>query len=282
MTDREALERRLEELEATVEAQQERIDDLEADLEREREARKDAEEHIESLEATVQEQGALLEALQKRTGTTQAQLAELQARELEKGAHLRYDHIRPTRDRLDVPDDRLERFTDDEGQQWVRLPDHEDPLERSGTPRLTAADLLPIQQLARMDDQLLSSATGRRADYLAAKAWAERGAHDRSTLWSQGCNGVAEYVDASDVRVWLKSNHERADESLSYEHAKKLAGQTLERIRELANHRVYVEKRTHRKDGLQYKERRLVVPSDADIPGEGTHQRDPGTTDLPG
>jgi uncharacterized coiled-coil protein SlyX len=282
MTDRESLDQRLAKLEATVEAQKTRIDDLEADLERAREARKDAEQRIDDLEATVQEQGALLEALQKRTGTTQSQLAELQARELEKGAHLQYEHITPTRDQLDLPDDRLERFTDDDNTQWVRLPDHEDPLYRSGTPRLTAADLLPIQQLARMDDQLLSNATGRRADYLAAKAWAERGDHDRSTLWSKGCNGVVEYVDASDVRVWLKSNHERADESLSYEHAKKLAGQTLERIRELANHRVYIEKRTHRKDGLTYKERRLVVPSDADIPGESSHERDPGTTDLPG
>ena len=134
-----------------------------------------------------------------------------------------------------------------------------------------------------MDDTLLTTATSRRADYSAAKAWSERGKHDRTTLWSRGCGSVTEYVDASDVRIWIKSTHERADESLSYEHAKKLPGQTLKRIRDLSNDRVYIEKRTHRKDGLEYKERRLVLPNDANIPGTATPDTDaPVTTDLPG
>jgi uncharacterized coiled-coil protein SlyX len=283
MTALERLEARIADLEATVKTQQTQIENLQTDLDTEREARKTAEQRVDSLQSTCEKQSALLDALRKRTTTTQSQLAELQTRELEKGAHLEYEHVTPTRDQLDLPENRLERFSDDEGTEWVRLPDHEDPLERSGTTPLPTADLLPIQQLARMDNQLLSTATSRRADYLAAKAWAERGTHDRSTLWSRGCNTVSEYVDASDVRVWIKSTHERADETLSYDHAKKLAGQTLERIRKLANDRVYIEKRTHRKDGLEYKERRLVVPSDLDISGTATTDTDtPGTTDLPG
>lgn len=287
MTDLASLEARLTELEATVENQQARMTDLESQLEAEREAHAETRDHLESLESTVTEQSALLEALRKRTNTTQSQLAELQTRELEKGAHLRYEHITPTQERLELPEDRLERFRDEEDTQWVRLPDHEDPLDRSAGTQLSTADLLPIQQLARMDDALLNTATSRRAEYLAAKAWAERGKHDRSTLWSRGCNTVSEYVDASDVRLWIKSTQERTDETLSYEHAKKLAGQTLEHIRELANDRVYIEKRSHRKDGLSYKERRLVIPSDADIPGTGETTTNPetsapGTTDLPG
>ncbi|MFD1588061.1 hypothetical protein ACFR9U_13840 [Halorientalis brevis] len=210
-------------------------------------------------------------------------VAELQSRELEKDGHLQYDTVTEHVELLDVDGDRLERFEGDDGNTWVRLPDAEDPLERSGTSALATADLLPIQQLARMDEEMLANATSRRADYLAAKAWAERGTKSKSSLWSKGCRSVSEYVDASDLRVWIKANHQRPDEDMSYENAKKLAGKTLERIRELAKSRVYIEKRDRRKDGLKYKERRLVVPTDAEIPGkQSTADSAPGTTEVTG
>jgi len=276
MTTLETLEARIADLEATVEAQQEQIEELQTDLEKERQARKDAEARVDDLETTVEEQTALLDALRKRTDTIQSQLAELQARELEKGAHLQYDHVTPTQ--LDVPDDHLERFTGEEGTQWVRLPDHDDPLDR-GPDTLPAADLLPIQQLARMDEEALATATNTRADYIAARIWKARTTHSPGSLWTQGCKDVAEYVDASDVRVFIKSNCERHDESLSRDYAKKLAGRAMERLRELAKSRVYIERRTHRKDGLEYTERRLVLPSDAEIPG-GVVTDDPPETDA--
>ncbi|WP_424016241.1 hypothetical protein ACOZ4N_00290 (plasmid) [Halorientalis pallida] len=281
MTDLETLEARIADLQETVEAQQAQIDQLQTDLEQERQARHNAEARVDDLETTVEKQSALLDALRKRTDTTQSQLAELQARELEKGAHLEYEHVTPTQDQLDLPDDRLERFTDEDGTQWVRLPDHEDPLDR-GPDTLPAADLLPIQQLARMDEDALATATNTRADYIAVRIWKARATHSPGSLWTQGCKGVAEYVDASDIRVFIKSNCERDDESLSRDYAKKLAGRAMERLRELAKSRVYIERRTHRKDGLEYTERRLVLPSDAEIPGSVVTDDPPGTDAVTG
>jgi hypothetical protein len=115
----------------------------------------------------------------------------------------------------------------------------------------------------------------------AARIWKARATHSPGSLWTQGCKDVDEYVDASDIRVFIKSNCERDDESLSRDYAKKLAGRAMERLRELAKSRVYIERRTHRKDGLEYTERRLVLPSDAEIPGgvvtEGSPETDPVT-----
>ena len=281
MTAFETLEARIADLEATVKAQQEQIEHLQSDLDAERRGRTEAEQRVDELETTVEEQSALLEALRKRTTTTQSQLAELQTRELEKGAHLEYDHITPTQAQLDLPDDRLERFTDEDGTQWVRLPDHEDPLDR-GPDTLPAADLLPIQQLARMDEDALATATNTRADYIAARLWNARDTHSPGSLWTKGCKDVVEYVDASDIRVFIKSNCERDDESLSRDYAKKLAGRAMERLRELAKSRVYIQRRTHRKDGLEYTERRLVLPSDAEIPGGVVTDNAPRTDTVTG
>ncbi len=37
---------------------------------------------------------------------------------------------------------------------------------------------------------------------------------------------------------------------------------------DLSKHRLAVRKRTERKNGLKYTERRLILPADAEIPGE--------------
>ncbi|MCT9098175.1 hypothetical protein [Haloarchaeobius sp. HME9146] len=283
MTDLQTIEARVAALETIVEEQANSIRELEADLEQAHEDRESLEERCAVLEDTVERQDALLDALRKRGAVTRRQVAELQSRELEKGAHLRYDHVEPTVEHLDVDGDRLERFTGDTGMEWVRLPDSTDPLDRSGTTTLPAADLLPIQQLAWMDEDLLASAASKRADYIAAKVWAERGKHTPGSVWSKGCRSVREYIDASDIRLHIKSELEREDESLSHDYAKKLAGRAMQRIRELAKNRVYIERRSHRKDGLKYKERRLVVPTDSEIPGETAPNTDPpGTIGVPG
>jgi len=206
-------------------------------------------------------------------------ILEIQARELEKGAHLEWDHV--DEKEIDVDGDRLERFTSD-GKEWVRLPGETDPLERSGETALASADLLPIQQLAKMDDDMLANATSKRPDYIAAQVWAERGRNSPNSLWQKGSSHVREYLDASDLRLWIQRKMERSDEDMSDDYAKQLAGRTLNRLRKLAKDRVYIEKRSHRKDGLKYKERRLILPTDSEIPGETSATRSPETADVAG
>lgn len=55
---------------------------------------------------------------------------------------------------------------------------------------------------------------------------------------------------------------------MSRDYATKLARRTIDALLDLAKHRLYDELRSWRADGLQYKERRVVLPSDAEIPGE--------------
>ena len=251
----EIVDDRVSELKDELEEKDERIDELESELERTR-ARFDS-----------------------RTEWHSEAISELQSRELDKDGHLKEENVVP--DRLETATDNIVTFEGDDGTDYVREPGAEDPLERSGTSAVATADLLPIQQLARMDDDMLANATSTRPDYIAARVWAERGQHSRGSVWSQGSCDVREYVDASDVRLFIKSELERSDESLSYEYAKKLAGDALERLRELAKNRVYIEQRNRKKDGLQYKERRLVLPSDAEIPGEGQTEA-PGTNEVAG
>lgn len=43
---------------------------------------------------------------------------------------------------------------------------------------------------------------------------------------------------------------------------------TVDALKELTKSRTYDELRTHRKDGLSYKERRLILPKDAALLGE--------------
>jgi hypothetical protein len=188
----------------------------------------------------------------------------LVARELEKGAHLRWDHVEPTLqdDHLDLPADRVERVTKDDGQ-YARLPDADDPLDRGGSVQLAPGDLLPIQQLARLDDDTLQSVADARPDRLAARVWRARD-DPGDDLWNRGCNGVRAYLDAGELATWIRI--EEGDVSRDY--ATKLARRTIHALLELSRHRLYDELRSRRSDGLQYKERRLVLPADAEIPGE--------------
>jgi hypothetical protein len=238
-------------------------DDLRDELEAEREARREAEAKLDALEAKAQ--------------VTRSMLAELQSRELEKGAHLRYDNVEPnvSDELLNVDGDRLERITKEDGQQYARLPGEEDALNRGGTVTQSTADLLPLQRLARYDDELLASVTNRKPDELAAKAWRERDDARRYGLWSKGSKDVRVYLTSSDLTDWILSR----EQGVNKNYAQELARRTMDAMLELSNHRLVSIKKTRRADGLTYEERRLVLKTEADIPGEVGPSDDVPATD---
>jgi DNA repair exonuclease SbcCD ATPase subunit len=260
------------------------IEPLREQLEAERQRRREAEQERDALRVRVADVESESEALRNRvddlTSETQilhsrvdgtvtmsetntARIAELQARELEKGAHLQWDNVDGIEEHIIVDGGKVERFTDEDGQEWARLPGEADPLDRSSGAQLAISDLLPIQQLARMDDEMLRSSTPSLPAQLAAKAWRER---ETGRLWNDGCGTIGQYIDASELRAWIR----REESGISKSYAKKLVSRTLDAIQELTKNRVYVERRNRRKDGLQYKERRLILPADSEIPGETT------------
>ncbi|GAB7020472.1 hypothetical protein JCM18750_33330 [Halostagnicola bangensis] len=116
-----------------------------------------------------------------------------------------------------------------------------------------------------MDDEMRRSAANTVPTRLVAKLWQAR-TDDTvdDTPWNDGCKSVAEYVTASDLKHWIR----RKEPGTSETYAKKLVSRTIDAILELSKHRLAVRKRTERKNGLEYTERRLVLPADADIPGE--------------
>ena len=75
---------------------------------------------------------------------------------------------------IDVADGRLERIHKDDGQPYFRLPESDDPLERGGDITLSHGGLLPIQQLAKMDEDMLRATTSSLSSRLAAKLWKAR------------------------------------------------------------------------------------------------------------
>jgi len=206
---------------------------------------------------------ALTDAARKRSGVNKQRVEELQARELEKGAHLlteTVDHCE-----IDVDGDRLEQIRKDDGKTYYRLPQSEDPLERGGNVTLAHGDLLPIQQLARMDEEMLRSTSNSLPTRLAAKLWRARidsGVSDNP--WEPGCKDIAEYVKASDLKHWIR----RQEPGTSETYAKKLVSRTIDAMLDLSKNRVAIRKKTERKNGLEYTERRLILPRDAEIPGE--------------
>ncbi|MFP9062608.1 hypothetical protein ACLI4R_19120 [Natrialbaceae archaeon A-chndr2] len=273
------LERTASKLEQTQSAlESERIGTLEPDqiteLEAENERLRD---RLEACEAQTTGTKALAEATAKRTGSNKRRIEELQARELEKGAHLLAERVDPAE--LDIEGDHLERFTKEDGQAYVRLPDHDDPLERGGSPTLTHGDLLPIQQLARMDDEMLRSTTNALPTRLAANLWKARvDSSVGDNPWENGCKSIKEYVKASDLKHWIR----RQERGVSDSYAKKLVSRTIDALLDLSNNRVAIRKRTERKNGLEYTERRLIIPTDAEIPGEtgASSTQPPETADV--
>ncbi|WP_440772694.1 hypothetical protein [Natronorubrum sp. DTA28] len=250
------LERATERLEADTEQLERDTDRLEADTDR--------------LETETTRLDSVTDAALNKAGANKERIAELQSRELEKGAHLRTEQV--DEHAVTVPEGRLERIEKDDGAAYYRLPEHADPLERNDSVSLAYGDLLPIQQLARMDDQRRRSAANALPTRLAAKLWQARA--DPSVgddPWERGCKDVDEYVTASDLRHWIRRNEPGISES----YAKKLVSRTIDSLLDLSKNRLAVRRKTERKNGLEYTERRVILPADASIPGET--RRDDGS-----
>jgi len=103
--------------------------------------------------------------------------------------------------------------------------------------------------------------------------------------WERGSKTVRAHCKASDLKHWIR----RQESGISDTYAKKLVSRTIDAILELSKHRLTIRKRTQRKNGLEYTERRLILPSDADIPGErftrgreSNPPTDPETADVHG
>ncbi|AHG01768.1 hypothetical protein HALLA_00320 (plasmid) [Halostagnicola larsenii XH-48] len=277
----EALENRLDALESELERKDARLAELERECDRLDNRTVTLEERVADLESETTRLENMAEAALKKASANKTRVSELQSRELEKGAHLLAEtvdaHV------VDVADGRLERLTKDDGNAYYRVPESADPLERGGTVSLAYGDLLPIQQLARMDEEMRRSAANALPTRLAAKLWQARtddGVGDDP--WKSGCKNIAEYVKASDLKHWIR----RQETGISETYAKKLVSRVIDAALDLSKNRLAVRKRTERKNGLEYTERRLVVPADAAIPGEGgspaDEEREPKTGGVHG
>lgn len=242
---------------------------LHKELAEERANRKELEETLTDIEMRMDANERWKDTMRDDVDDLLSKIGEIQSRELEKGAHLDAQNV-VEHAHLDVSGDRLEQFENDESDEFVRIPGEEDPLGRSGEHVLSDADLLPIQQLARLDDDMLANEA--RPVQLAVKAWQNRDDTGDYGLWSTGSNNVERYMDASDLASEIRS----WETGVSKEYSQKLAERAMDSLVELTKNRTFVKLRSRRKDGLKYKERRLTLPADAEIPGESPPTDDVG------
>ncbi|WP_276256306.1 hypothetical protein [Halomontanus rarus] len=275
--ENDRLRSRVRELECETDDLESRADHLEAQT-----------TGLETLTATLESETERLEnrttAVINRSGANKARIEELQARELEKGAHLLEENV--DQHDLELDGGRLERIRKDDDRTYYRLPDADDPLGRGGSVALVHADLLPIQQLARMDEDMLRSTTNSLPSRLAAKLWNVRSDPTAGDdPWQSGCKNVREYVKASDLKHWIR----RQKPGTSDAYAKKLGSRTIDALLDLSKNRLAIRRKRERKNGLEYTERRILLTADAEIPGEtgatGTANRlgdAPKTADVTG
>ncbi|SFT04328.1 hypothetical protein [Halostagnicola kamekurae] len=259
----EALENRIDTLEAELERKDDRLADLEQECNRLEKRTATLKERVADFESEPTRLENMAEAALKKATANKERVSELQSRELEKGAHLLEETVDVHT--VDVADGRLERLMKDDGNAYYRVPKSADPLDPSGNVSLAYGDLLPIQQLARMDEEMRHSAANALPTRLAAKLWKAR-VDDTvgDNPWNTGCKDVDEYVKASDLKHWIR----RQESGISETYAKKLVSRVIDAVLDLSKNRLAVRKRTERKNGLEYIERRLVLPADTAIPGE--------------
>jgi len=259
----ERLHERVTTLENELSRKDDRIGLLEVELEGAHRENKNLEARLENLEESQAPIEARLDAHEKKLNANKDRVGELQARELEKGAHLLEDHV--DEGEIDVVDGRLERIRKDDGESYFRLPESNDPLERGGDVSLSYGDLLPLQQLAKMDEDMLRATTSSLPSRLAAKLWKARtDPAVGDNPWRKGSTSVREYVTAGDMKHWIR----RQEKGISDDYAKKLVSRTIDALLDLSKSRLAVKKRTQRKNGLEYTERRILLMDDVDIPGE--------------
>lgn len=248
----------------------ERVGDLEDELQEERKERRRLEEENEDLRKRV-------DGLSKSKDSHNEKVAELQSREIEKGAHLKEENVYIPE--LEVPEGRVEQFQKEHGE-YVRLPEQDDPLDRGGATSLAHADLLPIQQLARLDEDMIRANVSTIQGRLAVKVWQER-KRDEYGLWRRGSGPVHEYFNASDLKSFILAQ----EDSINEDYAQKLVSRTISALKTFSRDRLGVQKKKRRKDGLRYQERRVVLKNDASIPGErngGEDADSPGTAGVHG
>jgi len=234
------LEKRVDELEDEKDELRDRVDELEDENDKLR-------ERADSLE---RENELAVNGMK----WNKDRLKELQTRELEKGAQLKTENL-PLPEELEVSTEHAEKVTRSDGTEVLKLPGRDDPVD--GTEHEVAVamdDLLPIQRLARLpedmlDDELANKKNVRRAVWL----WDER-----EDLMTKGSSGVHRYIDAGDLAMYLKTRFEIDPSS---ETTKRVMKQFVE----YANNRAYIKKQ-RKPEG--YEERRLIIPADAEIPGE--------------
>ena len=259
----ERLHERVTTLEDELSQKDDRIGHLEAELEAAHTENNALEERLEDLEQSQTPIEARLDAHEKKLNANKDRVGELQARELEKGAHLLEEHI--DNGEIDVVDGRLERIQKDDGESYFRLPESGDPLERGGDVSLSYGDLLPLQQLAKMDEDMLRATTSALPSRLAAKLWKARtDPAVGDNPWKKGSASVREYVTAGDMKHWIR----RQEKGISDDYAKKLVSRTIDALLDLSKSRLAVKKRTQRKNGLEYTERRVLLMDDVDILGK--------------
>ncbi|WP_276255182.1 hypothetical protein [Halomontanus rarus] len=274
--DLESLTAELEALRERNERLAERVETLEDELSR-------TTDRVDDLETETTRTSAAVDAAHRRSGANKSRIEELQARELEKGAHLREENVDHCE--IEVDGGQLEKIEKDDGEPYFRLPGSADPLGRGGNVALAHGDLLPIQQLAKMDEDMLRSTTNALPSRLAAKLW---NARTDPTVgddpWQTGCKTVREYVKASDLKHWIR----RQEPGTSDAYAKKLVSRTIDALLDLSKNRLAVRRKRERKNGLEYTERRVLLTADAEIPGEtgsggsGTASASPKTTAVHG
>lgn len=272
-----------EELRQRVEALENAVGTLQQELREEREERQAAErreddlrERVGELESELETTNELLGSVARKAGANLDRVQELQSRELEKGAHLLADHVFP--EDVSISDGQLERITKDDGQHYYRAPGSEDGLQRGGGVAHSTADLLPLQRLARYDDEMLASVAKTRPDELAAKAWRQRDETGRYGLWSKGSGDVRVYLRSSALAEWIRSTEAGISKSYSQE----LARRVLDSMRDLAKDRLVKTRQKHEKDGLQYPELQVELRSHVELPGETTPADAPATSGVAG
>lgn len=273
----ERLTERVETLENDLDRATDRIETLEDETDTLRIENDRLQSRVDELGAETEATSAAVDAAHRRSGANKERLEELQARELEKGAHLLETNV--DSHGIDVDGNMLEKIRKDDDQLYYRLSDSEDPLHRSSV-SLAHGDLLPIQQLARMDEEMLRSTTNALPSRLAAKLWKVRTDPTAGDdPWQSGCKDVREYVKASDLKHWIR----RQEPGTSDSYAKKLVSRTIDALLDLSKNRLAIRRKRERKNGLEYTERRVLLTADAEIPGETRpFDRTPETADVHG
>lgn len=230
----------------------ERVEDLET-----RHDEKD--DRIEELVETVEEQEARINQLESWKTAARRKLqrlgdatAELQMRELEKGAHLQEENVQPVD--LKTSTEHVERITKDDGETYVRIPGNEDPVDDSTEVAVAMEDLLPIQRLARLPEEMRESElSGKKNVQRAVWLW-----ENRETQMNKGSGEVDFYIDAGELAKDLSI---KFDIDATSETAKRV----MEFFCEYSKHRAFTKKK---KRPRGYEERRLILPSDASVPGD--------------